>query len=103
MRFFLPGETDAKRADVIYTTIAAGCGANPKLRRIYRLDYRHAERLMIAEVGKQPDAYYQVADPILVIVETAGCYAIVTAVRGVLSSTPIYAGMIDSVPTFFET
>lgn len=59
-------------------------------RRIFRLDYRHGGKSMVAEVGK-PDPFIG-EEPIMAILES-NAFLVCTPNRGVLRGMPILVGI----------
>lgn len=98
MKFFLPLNVEgAEEAENNLECIARFANATIPEPRIFRLEYKHNGREMVAEVGKPIDPYYEEGNQIVIAILLSGAgYAVCLPLRGVGRGEPIMVGH-DSV------
>jgi len=97
MKFFVPAATDDAKAEQVYSAIANSVKAPITEKRIWKLQWRHNEIDIEAEVGKPlPSAFETGKQLVLAIFDCETLYKICTLSRGGVKGEPILVEKNDS-------
>jgi hypothetical protein len=95
MRFFVPKFNDPAKAlelwENIRTFSTTTMGREPKIRKVFRIEYDHKGREAFAEVGQLHLANTQL-EIVVAILDCHDVYLVCTPSRGVLKDMPILVG-----------
>lgn len=90
MKFFIPFVDDEVKAEELILAASKYTFTTIPSPRIYSIEYSHNGKIMDAKVGKYPNNYYLVKEPVLCILGNDNTlYAICTWNRGVARGDPI--------------
>lgn len=94
MKFFLPPSAQsASEAESDLRSIAEFVHGTIPEPRVFKLEYRHNGKEMVAEVGKPADPYYGEGSQLVTAILLAGAgYAVCLPFRGVVGGDPIMVG-----------
>jgi len=92
MNFFVPAAKDTEEAEKVYAAFADHIHAQVKNKRIWKLTWRHNDKINHCEIGRdiEGDERFR-GQPVLAIFDCDNYFMICTPDRGVLHDGPILA------------